>query len=338
MKMTTSNLIGNEKQKDEDLLAIARKNATINDVLEGREIRKEIRKENYVLKLKPCDNALKIIKGLEKVVKQSDEVLFSSTYSQHQDYYTNDNALIAIAYSILGEKKKSQSIMDALSNRKDDNGLFLDTLASAFRNPISTCLMGLAYAITLPEEMSNDAMKFLLLQNYLKTVENRIGFVTDAKGEPTKLIRHETISNDIYTGDNASYALLESAYIRYDKYSMYSIRNDKEIMNIIKELNETSVFDKESEFYYESNKDSDFKNIGNSALMALAYLHMPDSFDMTGNAAHLFGVIIKNIVPYEKTDLIRSDISGHSRLFFTYENAALALLYMAIEANYQIWL
>jgi hypothetical protein len=189
MKMTLTNLIGNEKQKDEDLLAIARKNSTIRDVLTQKKanpkkaINIEYRNEEYVT------IASRLVSGVENGLGKKSELFRINELIS----FTHDKYLLAIDKFLLGKQDEAKEIFDKIETKrkfgliKDDHGKQLDHPGlwshDSFLASIAHSLIG-----------RNDAAKSISAE-YIYYAEKNIGYDTSGlinaayieKGNTSKL-------------------------------------------------------------------------------------------------------------------------------------------------------
>jgi hypothetical protein len=122
--MTEIKLIGNERKENEDLVAIARKNATINELL-GRK--KKVIKVSYTSH-DYIEKAKQLYRCLDNYFFYDANGLIRYNNSDHSVTSLVDNSLLSIDKLLLGDKEGALNLFEKIENEFEfhDNGLISD--------------------------------------------------------------------------------------------------------------------------------------------------------------------------------------------------------------------
>jgi hypothetical protein len=109
--MISTNLIGNEAKKDEDLIETALNNSVIRDIIRGKSSNKVIySKDDYLTKAK------KLHENIENYFPKDENGLVCFTKQKDSTPTIESNALLAVDKFLLGQKDSASALFQSISN------------------------------------------------------------------------------------------------------------------------------------------------------------------------------------------------------------------------------
>jgi len=336
--MKSTKILGNQETENlrDRLLRQAGEDKIVKEVIEGKDVpdAADISKTGLrKLRFKPCKEAEELIEGIEKDIKFYEgegSKLISQGRMLEENILVSDNALLAIAYNILGRHNDADQIFKGIEENRGFNDLGLvktNTIKSAYDN-ILLCMAH--YAAFLSKRDYYGLPKAWDLERAIKA---NIGFRIFDDG--SMLVKAGPGEPDIYTIDNI---LLAFAYLLAgSNENAFKIVNgiDKLRFKRFEQSNDTprGVSKLVNAGAYAGDFDA---YTSHNAMLSILYdvlgreteaLQLQEGFlrigyDYTGARE---GMLIKDNVKYKP----KSDTPIQSKGFFTRDNALAAAAYLA---------
>jgi hypothetical protein len=174
-------LIGNERKENKDLLDIARKNPTINDVLEGKKEKSVIGDAKYYEKAK------QLVENTEKYFGYNKDGLIINTTSEKSIVFLTDTALLAVDKILLGYAITGKELIDKIEKYYDydEESLLIKNGDSIFTSD--------SLAIAIARHFLGDSEE---LKKVLDDVEEYIGYNHQNSLFPSEIREHHYTTAD----------------------------------------------------------------------------------------------------------------------------------------------
>jgi hypothetical protein len=309
-------LIGNERKDDQNLIAVAKNNRTIKNILNGKEIRTSYIDFPYTVH---CSKTIKLVDNIEKSIQSfyfsEGGKLFQKSISANHEFDATSNALMAMCYMALEEHDIAESLLRGISLfgfQPENNLFYVDKDLGTFDPILPNTLIAIAYRglDSEKDDYKNKAKELSLnIDAYVK------GHMDEA----------EEVKNSPFNFENNKVVLALNNYFR--GYS-------EEVNNFFKQIPYKT--DKKTHLVFRNLGDDNIasKTLDN-ALIAVLYM-ASEKPTYVEKGIKIVDAIEKNILYHEKTGLF-FDSNGEFSSIDTKSNAALAFAF-SMRETYKQWL